>query len=127
MIDAHLLDNVFQFDDLGRRAAGIDIPQQHAELVAAKPRHHVGGAHLAAQRGGHRLEQRIAGGMAVPVVDAFKTVEIDHHQSGIGAVALHISERARQFALEASAIENIQQRIDIGAGFKLGDSALGRA
>jgi len=53
------------------------------------------------------------------VVDQFKAVEIDVHQNGLRAIALHIGERAFKFAFKPAAIENIEQRIDIGARFQL--------
>ena len=69
----------------------------------------------------HRLEQRIAGGVAVPVVDRLEAVEVDEHQRGGGAVAFHIGERALELAIEAAPVEDVEQRIDVGARLQLGD------
>ena len=89
--------------------------KQHDELVAAQPRHQVGGAHLAGQHHGDRLEHRVAGGVAMTVVDRLEPVEIDVDQDRAGLVALHIGERALQLALEAAAIDQVGERIDLGA------------
>ena len=110
-----------QIARLDRRLCLVDVPQQHGEFVAAEPRHHVGGAHTAGEPGRHRLEQRVAGGVAVAVVDRLEAVEIDEHQYRRGGVALHIGERARQFALKTAPVENFEQRIDIGARLQFGN------
>ena len=52
------------------------------------------------------------------VVDRLEPVEIDVDQDRVGLVALHIGERALQFALEAAAIDQIGERIDLGARFQ---------
>ena len=70
----------------------------------------------------HRLEQRIAGGVAVLIVDRLEAVEIDIKQRRRRAVALDISQRALQLALEAAPVEDIEQRVDVGARLKLGDA-----
>jgi hypothetical protein len=54
----------------------------------------------------YRLEQRIAGSVAVRIVDRLEAVKVDIDQRRVGAVALVIGERARELALEAAAIEN---------------------
>ena len=103
----------------------VEIPQQHDELVAAEPRHQVGGAHLAGEHHGDRLEHRVAGGMAMAVVDRLEAVEIEVDQDRAGRVALHIGERALQFALEAAAIDEIGERIDLGARLQCRHAAAG--
>src|SRR5207249_4480341 len=63
----------------------------------------------------HRLEHRIAGRVAMTVVDCLEGVEIEIEQRGARAVALHVGERALELALEAAPVEDIGERIDVGA------------
>ena len=72
----------------------------------------------------HRFEQGIAGGVAVAVVDRLEAVEIDEQQHRLAVVALQVGERALELALEAAPVEDVEQRIDVGARFELGDGAL---
>ena len=59
--------------------------------------------------------------MAIPVVYRFEAVEIDEHQSGLRAVTLHMGERALELALEAAAVEDVEQWIDVGARLEFAD------
>src|SRR5262249_38683085 len=68
------------------------------------------------------LEQRVAGPVAVAVVDRFETVEVHEHQRGRGAIALGMGERAFEFAFEAAAIEDIGQWVDVGARLERADA-----
>ena len=72
----------------------------------------------------HRLEQGVAGGVAVLVVDRLEAVEIDEQQRRLAFVALQIGERALELALEAAPVEDVEQRIDVGARLQFGDLAL---
>ena len=74
---------------------------------------------MARQRLGHRLEDGIAGRMAMRIIDRFEIIDIDVNERGAGVVALDIGERARQLPLEAVAIENVEQRIDIDLRLQL--------
>ena len=86
MLGAHLPDHCFQFGGFGIRASASSTCHiKHAEFVAAESGHHVGGADVGRQRRGHRLEQRVAGGMAVAVIDRLEAVEVDEHQRDAGA------------------------------------------
>src|SRR6185312_8524247 len=62
--------------------------------------------------------------MAVPVVHGFEAVEVDIDQRGRCVIPLHIGERTGELALETAAVENFEQRIDVGMRFELGDAAL---
>jgi hypothetical protein len=53
----------------------------------------------------HRLEQRVAGSMAVCIIDRLEAVEVDIDQRRFGSVALDIGERALELTLEAASIE----------------------
>ena len=107
------VDRRFERGGLGRGGGGADVPQQHDEFVAADARDHVGGAHLAHERRRDRLEHGVAGGMAVTIVDRLEFIEIEIDQRRAHAVALDVGERAREFALEAAAVERLGERIDI--------------
>ena len=72
-----------------------------------------------------RLEQRIAGGVTVPIIDCLEAVEVDIDKRGRGAVALHVSERALEIAFSAAAIEDIEQRVDVGARLEFGNPGAG--
>ena len=85
----------------------------------------VGGAQVSHEVAGHRLEQRVAGGVAVPVVDRLEAVEVDEHQRCRSAVALDEGQRAPELTLEAAAIEYVEHGIDVGALFQLGDLPFG--
>ena len=82
---------------------------------------------MAGELARHRLEQRVAGGVAVLVVDRLEAVEIDEQQRRLALVALQIGERALELALEAAPVEDVEQRIDVGARFEFGDRALAPA
>ena len=60
-----------------------------------------------------RLEHGVAGAVAVAVVDRLEAVEIDIDQRRAGAVALDVSQRALELALETAAVEHVGQRIDV--------------
>jgi hypothetical protein len=64
---------------------------EHRELVAAEPGHHVDAARGAAQPVGHLGEQRVARRVAEGVVDHLEVVEVDvehrHARGGVGAAA----------------------------------------
>lgn len=76
---------------------------------------------MAGQSARHRLEQRIAHGVAMAIVDRFEAVEIDEQQRRLAFVALQISKRALEFALETAAVDYLEQRIDVGARLEIGD------
>src|SRR5476651_1905246 len=79
---------------------------------------------MAGELARHRLEQGIAGGVAVLVVDRLEAVEIDEQQRRLALVALQIGERALELALEAAPVEDIEQWIDVGARFEFADGAM---
>ena len=93
------------------------VPQKHDEFVAADTRDHVGGAHFAQQRRRDRFEHRVAGGMAMAIVDRLEFVEVEIDQRRARAVALDVGQRALELALEAAAIERLGQRIDVDPAF----------
>jgi hypothetical protein len=107
---------------LAAASASRDVPQQHDEFVAADARDDVGGAHVANKRRGDRLEHRVAGGVAVAIVDRLEVVEIEIDQRRARAVTLDVSERALEFALEAAAVERLGERIDVDPRLELANA-----
>ncbi len=68
------------------------LPQQDGELIAAQPRHNVGGAHVPHEHHRHRLEHGVAGGMAVAIVDGLEVVEVEVDERRIRFIALGVVE-----------------------------------
>ena len=101
--------------------------QDHREFITAQPRHHVRIAHAMAQHAGHRPQHGIAGQMAPGVVDRLEAVQIDVHQRGGLAGALDAGDRLLQVHLEAAAVAQLGQRVDLGqvAGFALARTLAG--
>ena len=56
-----------------REPLGVDVRQQHRELVSAQARDQVGFAQPAGERAGDRLERVVADLVAVAVVDRLKS------------------------------------------------------
>ena len=56
--------------------------QEHHELIATEPRDAVHGAHGDQEPFGDLAQDRVAGGMAVRVVDLLEAVEVDEDQAG---------------------------------------------
>ena len=114
-------NHVFEQSGFGPRSAFAQVPQQRHEFVAAKTTPNIRTADMLADGGGDSLERMIAGKVAVPIVDRFKFLEIGKKQRGAGVIALHIGKPAGQRPFEATAIENVQQRIGLDQCFKVFD------
>ncbi len=59
-----------------------DVLEQDAELVAAEPRHGVGGAHRLLEARSRRGEQLIAGAVAQALVDELEAVQVEGQHGG---------------------------------------------
>jgi hypothetical protein len=70
----------------------------------------------------HCLEQGVTGAMAMAVVDGLEAVEVDEHKRGLRAIPLHIGNRAFEFALKTTTVEDIEQWIDVGARLELSNA-----
>ena len=90
---------------------GLHMREQHAELVAAQPGHAVDLARAPPKRGRDRPQQRVAGGVAVLVVDALEAVDVDHQQRGVLAEAPAALELRVDVALEAAPVVHEGQRV----------------
>ena len=69
---------------------------QHDQLLAAEPGGDVGLALLVPDRRADLGEQRVAGRVAVAVVEVLEVVEVEHHQRAAAAVAAHAADLALQ-------------------------------
>lgn len=79
-----LADLVRHADGLG---GGVDVVQQHHELVAALAGRQVAGPQAAAQALGRLDQQGVAGGVAEAVVDGLEAVEVEEQHREAGRVA----------------------------------------
>ena len=57
----------------------IGIGQRHEKLLATQTGHQIARTQLGAQAAAEPAQHLVAGGMAVPVVDALEVVEVQHH------------------------------------------------
>jgi hypothetical protein len=62
--------------------------------------------------------------VAVAVVDRLEIIEIEIDQRRAHCVTLDVSERAREFALEAAAVERFREWIDVDPGLELSDARM---
>ncbi|MNV26901.1 hypothetical protein D3C71_1180320 [compost metagenome] len=92
-------------------AAGMDLWQQHAELVPSQPGYGVISAHTGAQAQGDLLEQRVSRRMAHGVVDLLEAVQVHHHHTRLSAVVGRILQHLRQPVMEQHAVGHPRQRV----------------
>ena len=104
--------------DLGADALGHHHPergravgQDHRELLAAEARHRVHRPDAVAQREGDRLQDDVAGRMAVRVVDALEVVDVDHQHQRRLAGAGDPVDLAGQRELELAPVRQARERI----------------
>jgi hypothetical protein len=62
------------------RAGAVGARQQHGELLAAEPAHHVGLADLLPELGRQRAQHLVADQVAVTVVDPLEVIDVDQQQ-----------------------------------------------
>ena len=94
-----------------QRVVRAAVLQQHAELVAAEARHHVGQPHPRLQHLAELAQQLVAGHVAAGVVDHLEAVEV-HEQHGVGrAGGVRQLERVLQPRLELAAVLQAGERI----------------
>src|SRR5262249_8410757 len=119
---AYACEQSFQLPRFRHGLRLVDPPEQHAKFVGAQAADNVGGADMAGDLARDGLEQRVAGPVAVEVVDRIEIVEVHEHHRGRCAIAFGMGERAFEFALEPAAIEDIEQGVDVGARLELTDA-----
>ena len=94
------------------------------ELVAAEARGEFGVRQERGDARGGRLEQLVAGGMAVQVVDLLEAVEVDDHHRQLPVARLHGGDAVFQMVLERGAVGQAGQRVEMG---EIEDALLGGA
>ena len=93
------------------RDALVDVLADDHELVAAEPRDRVGGAHRGGEPARERDEHRVAGRVAVEVVDALEVVDVDVEHGGARARALGVRERVLEPVAAERAVGEPGQRV----------------
>ena len=83
---------------------GIEVGEQHQELVAALTRHQVGLPRARAQTVGELGQQQVAGVVAERVVHELEVVEVEEDHRDGGAVALGTLHREDERLLEQLAV-----------------------
>ena len=105
-------------DDLHHHALDADhvlhALEHDEEFVAAEARHEVARPHVAAQALCDLHQERIARGMAVPVVDLLEAVEIHEHAGDLVALAPRALDRLLERRRKAHAVGEPGQRIAVG-------------
>src|SRR5438552_13517812 len=96
-------------DRVGHAAVGLR--HQDAELVATQPAHEIGLAHRAAHRVGDEPQDRVAGGVAVRVVDPLEVVQVEIDQSQRPAVATVAAQLLRHLGREGPRVQHRRERI----------------
>ncbi len=90
----------------------LDVLCEHAELVAAETGEHVARAKLGVQPPGDRLQESIAGHVAVRVVDGLEAIEVDEQDGVAGRrSAARLRNRTLDELAEQRSIRQIGQRI----------------
>jgi hypothetical protein len=86
-----------------------DVDQQADELVAAVAADRVAGTHRTFETLRHHLQQVVADGMAVSVVDRLEAVEVDVEQAELVGVRLAATERLARTLVERRAVREAGQ------------------
>ena len=99
-------------DPLGSGLVGVG--EHDGELVAAHPRHDVGGADRAAQQSRDRDEELVAGVVPERVVDLLEVVEVEQQQGAGRTVPAAPVEVALELALEAAPVGQPGEHVVVG-------------
>ena len=89
----------------------VDVLEQHRELVAAEPRGEVAGAHRGGDPVGDRHQHRVAGRVAVLVVDRLEVVEVEEQHRRLAALA---PQRLAEAAQELRPVAEPGERVRVG-------------
>ena len=103
-------------DALGRldRSLGIDVGDEHEELIASEPGHDVGRAHGVAEPVGDDAQELVAGRVAVAVVHELEVVEVDEEDGDRLLAAPGARDRLLEVLLEEEAVGQVGERVVIG-------------
>ena len=99
--------------EAGGRSGLIAAGLHDDELVAAEPGGELGMGEERGDARRGRLQQLVAGGVAVHVVDFLEAVEVDDHQREIAALRLHGGDVVLQPVLERGAVRQAGQRVEV--------------
>ena len=88
-----------------------DFAEQHDEFVAALTADGVGAAHATGDAAGHGLQQFVADGVAVHVVNFFEEVEIDEHDGELFAVAVGKGDGLLDAVVEQDPIGQVGEKV----------------
>ena len=90
-----------------------DVRREQGEVIGADPRHGIAAAQRFREALADRLEQRVAGGMAVAVGEQLQAVDAADHERAAAAGALRVRDRLRGAVAEEAAIRQRSERIVI--------------
>jgi len=93
---------------------GVDLRQDHHELVPAHPRDRIALADQAGHQGGHFLQQAVPEGVAERVVDLLELVEVEHRDGDLPARALRLGQRHAEAVVEEIAVRQSRQVVVVG-------------
>ena len=96
------------------------VLHEDGELVAPDAGHEVGAARPGAQALGHRLQHRVAGGVAEPVVHRLEAVEVDEDEGAARALPPRARERALQGVEEERAVGEAGEAVVAGEALEVG-------
>ena len=104
------------------RLLGRRLRQEDRELLAAEPRRHVVVAQLLAEDLRDALEDRVAGEVAVAVVDVAQEVEVGHDQRHRPLEARCARDLGRERRREVARVVEAGLRVDARLGLELRDA-----
>jgi hypothetical protein len=118
-----------RLDQLGGRPLGVaqavHVAQQHDEFVAAQARHGVFLARIRQQALRHHLEDLVAVGVAVGVVDRLEAVQVEVHDRGLVVVAVGVLQGVFDAVFEQAAVRQAGEGV-VQRQFLLGAAVLGQ-
>ena len=108
-------------DPLGdlHRLLGARLRQQDAELLTAEPRRDVVVPEMHPEHLGEAFQNRVAGEMAVRVVDVAQEVEVGHDQRKRALEPLRADDLLVQRGPEVARVEQARLRVDASFGLEL--------
>ena len=118
-IDAHAIAEIDRLAQRLKKAHGeirglvreADIPQDDREFVAAAAGRHALGADGLLQTGRNGGQKRVAGGVAVQIVDRLEAIEIDEHQRAQTTVVSQPCQRLVEGLAEQHAVGQAREPV----------------
>ena len=94
---------------------GVQPGSHHHEFITTDAGHQVVGAHGGCQPLGQAAQHRVAGVMAMQVVDRLEAVQVDQ-VDGMGVAGVAAGQQRLGCRLQAAAVEQAGQRVGLGDG-----------